>query len=160
MTKLEYTDPFINAAASQARMAEIEEPKLLSLSDINELTNSHDGDIYSDLYKDVYGSRPRYARFESIEEFDKDFEFLVNRLNEQNEREAIVQQENFSDFVARVDETMQIVQGCTRERAIEIIADAHGIGAEEFNFYGLEALEYKFNLKYGSIKAFVKENAQ
>ena len=130
---------------------------MLTLSDINTQTNSHDGDIYSDLYKDVYGSRPRYAQFESIEEFDKDFEFLVNRLNEQNEREAIEQQENFVSFVARVEETMQIVQNCTRERAIQIIADAHGISAEEFNFYGLEALEYKFNLKYGSIAKWVSE---
>ena len=130
---------------------------MLTLSDINTQTNSHDGDIYSDLYKDVYGSRPRYAQFESIEEFDKDFEFLVNRLNEQNEREAIEQQENFVGFVARVEETMQIVQNCTRERAIQIIADAHGISAEEFNFYGLEALEYKFNLKYGSIAKWVSE---
>ena len=130
---------------------------MLTLSDINVATKSHDGDIYSDLYKDVYGSRPRYAQFESIEEFDKDFEFLVNRLNEQNEREAIEQQENFVGFVARVEETMQIVQNCTRERAIQIIADAHGISAEEFNFYGLEALEYKFNLKYGSIANWVSE---
>ena len=130
---------------------------MLTLSDINAATKSHDGDIYSDLYKDVYGSRPRYAQFESIEEFDKDFEFLVNRLNEQNEREAIEQQENFVGFVARVEETMQIVQNCTRERAIQIIADAHGISAEEFNFYGLEALEYKFNLKYGSIAKWVSE---
>ena len=130
---------------------------MLTLRDINAATNSRDGDIYSDLYKDVYGSRPRYAQFESIEEFDKDFEFLVNRLNEQNEREAIEQQENFVGFVARVEETMQIVQNCTRERAIQIIADAHGISAEEFNFYGLEALEYKFNLKYGSIAKWVSE---
>ena len=131
--------------------------KMLTLSDINTLTNSHDGNIYSDLYKDVYGSRPRYAQFVSIEEFAEDFEFLVNRLNELVEREAIVQQENFADFVTRVEETMQIVQDCTRERAIEIIADAHGISAEEFDFYGLEALEYKFNLKYGSIAKWVSE---
>jgi hypothetical protein len=130
---------------------------MFTLSDINALTNSHDGDIYSDLYKDVYGSRPRYAQFDSIEEFNADFEYLVNRLNEQNAREAIEQQENFTGFVARVEETMQIVQNCTRERAIQIIADAHGIDAEEFNFYGLESLEYKFNLKFGSIAQWLSE---
>ena len=100
------------------------EINMLTLADINTVTNSKDGDIYSDLYKDVYGSRPRYAQFDSIEEFEEDFEFLVNRLNEQNEREAILQQENFADFVTFVEETMKTVQGCTRERAIEIIADA------------------------------------
>lgn len=130
---------------------------MLTLRDINAATNSRDGDIYSDLYKDVYGSRPRYAQFESVEEFDKDFEFLVNRLNEQNEREAIEQQENFAGFVAQVEETMQIVQGTTRERAIEIIADAHGIRPAEFEFYGLEILEHELNLKYGSIAKWVSE---
>lgn len=130
---------------------------MLTLSDINTATSSKDGDIYSDLYKDVYGSRPRYAQFESIEEFDADFEYLVNRLNEQNAREAIEQQENFSGFVVRVEETMQIVQNCTRERAILIIADAHGIDAAEFNFHGLESLEYKFGLKFGSIAQWLSE---
>ena len=130
---------------------------MLTLSDINVATKSHDGDIYSDLYKDVYGSRPRYAQFESIEEFDKDFEFLVNRLNEQNEREAIEQQENFVSFVARVEETMQIVQNCTRERAIQIIAEAEGISEQEFDFYGLEILEHELNLKYGSIIRWLSE---
>ena len=130
---------------------------MFTLSNINALTNSHDGDIYSDLYKDVYGSRPRYAQFESIEEFDKDFEFLVNRLNEQNEREAIEQQENFVGFAGRVEETMQIVQNCTRERAIQIIAEAEGISEQEFDFYGLEILEHELNLKYGSIIRWLSE---
>lgn len=130
---------------------------MLTLSDINKLTNSHDGDIYSDLYKDVYGSRPRYAQFESIEEFDKDYEYLVNRLNEQNALEEKQQARNFDDFVCRVDGIMQMVQGSTRERAVEIIADAEGISEDEFKFYGLECLEYKFDLKYGSIAKWLSE---
>ena len=130
---------------------------MLTLSDINRLTNSHDGDIYSDLYKDVYGSRPRYAKFASIEEFDEDYEYLVNRLNEQNAQEAVQQARNFDDFVCRVDGIMQMVQGSTRERAVEIIADAEGISEDEFKFYGLECLEYKFDLKYGSIATWLSE---
>ena len=130
---------------------------MLTLSDINKLTNSHDGDIYSDLYKDVYGSRPRYATFVSVEEFDEDYEYLVNRLNEQNAQEAEQQARNFDDFVCRVDGIMQMVQGSTRERAVEIIADAEGISEDEFKFYGLECLEYKFDLKYGSIAKWLSE---
>jgi hypothetical protein len=130
---------------------------MLTLSDINTLTNSKDGDIYSDLYKDVYGSRPRYAKFESVKEFDEDFEYLVNRLNEQNAQEAEQQARNFEDFVCRVDGIMQMVHGSTRERAVEIIADAEGISEDEFKFYGLEALEYKFDLKYGSIAQWLSE---
>lgn len=129
---------------------------MLTLSDINAVTNSHDGDIYSDLYKDVYGSRPRYAQFESIEDFDKDFEFLVNRLNEQNAQEKIEQEANMVEFQARVADTM-ILCNCDRERAIMIIADAEGIDEEEFNWYGLESLEYKFGLEFGSLKRWIAE---
>ena len=53
---------------------------MLTLSDINKVTNSHDGDLYSDLYKDVYGSRPRGHTFASLKQFDADFEFLINEL--------------------------------------------------------------------------------
>ena len=130
---------------------------MLTLADINRETNSKDGDIYSDLYKDVYGSRPRYAQFESVNEFDADFRRLVNRLNDQNKREAFQKARNFDDFVCRVDGIMQMVQGCTRERAVEIIAEAEGISKDEFSFYGLESLEYTFNLKYGSIAKWLSE---
>ena len=130
---------------------------MLTLRDINAATNSRDGDIYSDLYKDVYGSRPRYVQFGSIEEFNAEFEYLVNRLNEQNEEERVQHARNFTAFVERVQETMQIVQGTTRERAIEIIAEAEGIRDADFDFYGLEILEHELNLKYGSIARWLSE---
>ena len=130
---------------------------MLTLSDINALTNSKDGDIYSDLYKDVYGSRPRYAQFRDLEEFQDDYDFLCNKLDEQIEQQQVEQARNFDEFVARVEETMQIVEGATRERAIEIIADAEGISKDEFDFYGLERLEYLFDLKFGSIAKWVSE---
>lgn len=129
---------------------------MLTLSDINAVTKSHDGDIYSDLYKDVYGSRPRYAQFESIEEFDADFERLVKQLNVQETEEAAIQARNFTKFVARIDETMQLVQGTDRVRAIEIIADAEG-ELEDMQFYGYERLEWVFDLKFGSIKQWLSE---
>lgn len=130
---------------------------MLTLSDINAATNSHDGDIYSDLYKDVYGSRPRYARFESVQDFDRDFNRLSKMLDEQIKEDAKRQARNFEDFVCRVDGVQQMVLGATRERAIEIIADAEGISEGEFDFYGLEILEYKFDLKYGSIAKWLSE---
>ena len=130
---------------------------MLTLSDINATTNSNDGHIYSDLYKDVYGSRPRAsaAQFISLKEFDSEFEYLVKRLNEQNEEERIQQARNFANFVARVEETMKLVQGIDRARAIEIIADAEG-ELEDMQFYGYERLEWTFNLKFGSIKEWVQ----
>jgi hypothetical protein len=130
---------------------------MLTLSDINTVTNSKDGDIYSDLHKDVYGFRPRGAVFASTEEFDADYVRLVKRLNEQLNEEEIQQGRNFTKFAARVEETMQLVRGTNRERAIEIIADAEGVSKDEFDFYGLEILEYRFDLKYGSIAKWLSE---
>jgi hypothetical protein len=130
---------------------------MLTLSDINALTNSKDGDIYSDLYKDVYGSRPRYAQFRDLEEFQDDYDFLCNKLDEQIVQEAADQAANFLKFTARVAATMYLVENATRERAIEIIADAEGIRKEQFEFYGLEILENELNLKYGSIARWLSE---
>ena len=39
---------------------------MLTLRDIDTLTKSHDGSIYSDLYKEVYGCRP-YNRISLVE---------------------------------------------------------------------------------------------
>jgi hypothetical protein len=128
---------------------------MLNLSDINAATKSHDGDIYSDLYKDVHGFRPRYVQFASIEEFDADFERLVKQLNVQEAEEAEIKARNFTKFVARIDETMQLVQGTDRVRAIEIIADADG-ELEDMQFYGYERLEWSYDLKYGSIKQWLE----
>jgi hypothetical protein len=130
---------------------------MLTLRDINDATNSKDGSMYSDLYKDVYGCRPYNPTFESIEDFDTDYEALSHMLDKQIESEAEYQQIYFDKFVARVEETMQIVQGITRERAIEIIAEAEGIRSAEFEFYGLEILEHELNLKFGSIARWLSE---
>jgi len=123
---------------------------MLTLSDINRVTNSHHGDIYSDLYKDVYGSRPRYAEFVSVEEFDKDFEFLSQKLSDQLNEDRIRQATNLDKFFDRVLETMELCN-CDQVRAIEIIADAEG-ELEDLKFYGYERLEWCFDLRFGSIK--------
>ena len=145
-----YIDPFITRTTTAS-----EEKPMLTLSDINTLTNSKDGDIYSDLYKDVYGSRPRGVVFASTEEFDADFERLVKQLDIQETEEAEIQARNFTKFVARIDETMQLVQGTDRVRAIEMIADADG-ELEDMKFYGYERLEWSYDLKYGSIKQWLQ----
>lgn len=123
---------------------------MLTLSDINAATNSRNGNIYSDLYKDVYGSRPRYAEFASIEEFDTDFEALVNMLNHKDAEETVRQDANMVKFAQRVLDTMDLCN-CDQRRAVEIIADAEG-ELDFYKFYGTERLEYSFDLKYGSIK--------
>jgi len=123
---------------------------MLTLSDINANTNSRDGDIFSDLHKDVYGFRPRGVTFDSLEDFDAEFERLVVRLNEQEDEDQIRQTANMEKFAQRVMETMELCN-CDQRRAVEIIADAEG-ELEDYKFYGPERLEYSFDLKYGSIK--------
>lgn len=130
---------------------------MMTLADINAATNSRDGDIYSDLHKDVYGMRPRGTAFESVEAFDADFKYLCEKLDKQIAKEAIDQQNNFWEFVCCVDDMQKVMNGCSRERAIELIAEGEGIRKEQFDFYGLEILENRLNLKYGSIAKWLSE---
>jgi hypothetical protein len=123
---------------------------MLTLSDINTATNSRDGDIFSDLHKDVYGFRPRGLTFDSTEDFDAEFERLVGRLSEQLDEDTVRQSANLNKFFERVLETMELCN-CDQYRAIEIIADAEG-ELDAFQFYGYERLEWVFDLKFGSIK--------
>ena len=132
---------------------------MLTLSDINRLTNSHDGDIYSDLYKDVYGSRPRNKTFESIEAFDDDMKYLSIQLDQEIIRERQEQEARWGDFLYRIETIKQLVSNCTTQRAIEIIAEGEEVTADELRFYGWEKLEFELGLKYGSIKAFLAEVA-
>lgn len=129
---------------------------MLTLRDIDTLTKSHDGSVYSDLHKDVYGFRPRHAQFASMEEFDTDFEALVNMLNKQMDEEAKQQVITRERFEQRVKDTMALVQGVDRVRAIEIIADADG-ELEDMKFYGYERLEYCYDLGFGYIKTTMQE---
>lgn len=124
---------------------------MITLSDINTLTNSKDGDIFSDLHKDVYGFRPRYLRFDSLEAFDRRYTELCAELSMQMDEDAVRQSANLDMFFERVIRTMELCN-CDQVRAIEIIADAEG-ELEDFKFYGYERLEWVFDLKFGSIKA-------
>ena len=130
---------------------------MLTLRDIDAATGSKDACIYSDLYKEVYGCRPYNPTFESVEAFDADFEYLSLKLDKQIAYEQDRQEKAFMQFTARVAATMYLVADSTRERAIEIIAEAEGISAKEFDFYGLEILENELNLKYGSIAKWLSE---
>ena len=127
---------------------------MLTLSDINTGTNSYDGSTYSDLYKDVYGCRPRDVMFTSIEEFDQNYKYLVGELNIQNKKERDRQAQNWVTFMGRLLEIRKIVYNCTWIHAIEILADAED-ELEDMQYYGYERLEWHFDLKFGSIKQFL-----
>lgn len=124
---------------------------MLTLSDINAATNSKDGDIFSDLHKDVYGFRPRHVYFDSVEDFDRRYTELCAELSMQIDEDRVRQAANLDKFFERVLRTMELCN-CDQRRAIEIIADAED-ELEAFKWYGYERLEWCFDLKFGSIKA-------
>lgn len=128
---------------------------MLTLSQINEVTNSKDGDIYSDLYKDVYGCRPRYAQFASVEEFDEDYNRLAKLLSEKIDEDSIRQAANLEKFKVRVAETM-LLCNCDKVRAVEIIAEAED-EVDGYECYGAERLEWCFDLKFGALKEWLAE---
>lgn len=131
---------------------------MLTLNDIDTATNSHDGAVYSDLFKDVHGFRPRDVQFESIEAFDREFALLVQQLNEQQAEEEVNRLRNINAFYNRVLETVELCS-CTPARALSVIADAEG-ELEEFVHYGNERLEWLFDLGYGSIDKLFAEKFQ
>lgn len=133
---------------------------MLTLSDINAVTNSRDGDIYSDLHKDVYGFRPRGVTFASTEEFDADFDHLSQKLDKQIEEENALQEIKFKQFTDRVSSMMWMENVSSREGAIGIIAYKEDISQEEFDLYGLELLEYHLGLKFGSIAKWLSEEVE
>ena len=128
---------------------------MLTLRDIDAVTEYSDGSGYSDLFKEVYGFRPRGVTFATIEEFNKDYEYISEQAALKDQEEKIRQERNWIKFVARVEATMELVSGIDRTRAIEIIADAEG-ELQSMKWYGYESLEYHFNLKFGSIKKWLE----
>lgn len=109
-------------------------------------------DAYYELHKDVYGFRPRDFRQMSNEELKKEVEWLSEENARQIEEQKIQQSKNVETFEQRVKDTMELIAGIDRKRAIEIIADAEG-ELEDFQWYGYERLEWTFNLPYGYLKS-------
>lgn len=61
-----------------------------------------DGDVYSDLYKDVYGNRPRGFEWADVAEFNADFDRLVKELKRSQESEAAAAAEALVEYDARI----------------------------------------------------------
>ncbi len=114
---------------------------MLTCNEIDALTDSHDGSIYSDLYKDVYGFRPRGVTFESVEKFQRSWDYLVEQLEANQAAERVAQAENVKAFEARIVETISLGAG-DRETAIRWILDAEETDDREH-------LEWKLNIPYG-----------
>ena len=120
---------------------------MLSLAQINN-SNAY---MFSDLYKDVYGFRPREVYFQSEEAFTQQFNNMCIQLDQQLQNEKADQEQNWNTFLDQIDELADIMVNSSDEDIVRIIADAEGVDLA----YGWEALEYHFNIKYGSIKQFL-----
>ena len=113
---------------------------------------TYDENIFSDLYKDTYGFRPRGHEFYDAAPARKQqvWDRLVAELaeqiiiNEEIQRDAIVA---FEIEIARM-----IAAGAdTRARALNWLADAEGIDWASYLFHG--EVEYHFNLPEGYVAA-------
>lgn len=95
-------------------------------------------ELFSDLYKDVNGVRPRFV--------PENLEAEIERLHKQLEiilvEERRAEEKAVVDFELRVEEIIKTGAG-NRERAIQWLMQANRYGHDE------EALEHQFRLPYG-----------
>lgn len=94
---------------------------------------------YSDLYKDVYGFRPRgSAIWDNYEALGQEIEYLYGELERVVEREKAEQVIAVAAFEQRVSETIATGAG-SREDAIRWIAQGVGYADPDFicHEYGL-----------------------
>lgn len=131
---------------------------MLTLSDINAQTNSCDGDLYSDLFKDHYGFRPRDVLFRTIEEFDEDLNWLSEQVSKQIEQEKIDQANAFENFKKQVADYLEILPLASKEDVVRLIALENGVTEEDIKFYKWGYAEYCLNIPYGSIEEFLGAN--
>ena len=100
--------------------------------------------IYSDFYKDVYGSRPRGINTDNwtLEEFDREFERLAILLGEKSMREAEMEREAIIKFEANV--ASLITETSTREKVVAWLMDAQEVNGDTEYFCFLNGLPYGY----------------
>jgi len=116
------------------------------------MTKFFDPAIWSDLYKDAYGTRPRFSlRDKTPQELDMlwhetclalENTIRVNRDNEAHARVA---------FYDRLDGMVQNFN-LTRKTALRWMLQADGVQPEEIEMYGYEAACYEYGLSYSMAK--------
>ena len=130
---------------------------MLTLNDIDGMfPETHDGSVYSDLYKACYGNRPRYVTFENLEDFQQDFDHLANEvLPHVMEREEQAKKDAIIKFEKLVELHKSLVVNATYADIIRHIADANGNDFKMTLAYDYNDLEYDFGLPFGYIKAHI-----
>jgi hypothetical protein len=120
------------------------ETKMLSWNEMSPLEQAQCQ--FWDMYKDAYGCRPRGIDTTgwSLAEFDREFEFLANLIQQNFEQEQADQKVAVAEFEAKVE---TLVNGTTsREKAIAWLMDS--VEAQGDPEYAC----YLFGLPYGYLK--------
>lgn len=102
--------------------------------------------IYSDMYKDVHGFRPRGYTTMSESELEKALDSLSAELESVIDEEQADQQRAVAKFEASVEST--IASGATdRKTAIKWLLEADGLEAD--SSFDREHYEFRRGLPYG-----------
>jgi hypothetical protein len=120
------------------------ETKMLSWNEMSPLEQAQCQ--YWDMYKDAYGCRPRGIDTTgwTLAEFDREFEFLANLIQQNFEQEQADQKVAVAEFETKVE---TLVNGTTsREKAIAWLMDS--VEAQGDPEYAC----YLFGLPYGYLK--------
>jgi hypothetical protein len=120
------------------------ETKMLSWNEMSPLEQAQCQ--FWDMYKDAYGVRPRGIDTTdwSLADFDREFEFLANLIQQNYEQEQADQKVAIAEFEAKV---ATLVNGTTnRETAIAWLMDS--VEAQGDPEYAC----YLFGLPYGYLK--------
>jgi len=126
---------------------------------------------FSDFYKDTYGFRPRGAAWEyyealSVEEFNKDIEYMISKMEGDTLAEAQAQEEAVQTFKQTVQKTIELGAG-DEETALRWMTQSqtfyHGQDVEHyvweqgilFTDYGRELVDKLCNI----VEYFQEEEA-
>jgi hypothetical protein len=112
--------------------------KSCELTDLDQLAA-----IYSDVYKDATGMRPRHNTSGwTNEDFNREIEFYSKMAAEKAEHEAAAEAANVVELEATIERLIK-TGAANRETAIRWIADAEGVNGD------MQYLCYQLGLPYG-----------
>ena len=106
-----------------------------------------DPQIFSDLYKDAYGFRPRFSLDDySYEELDELWDETLEAQQEEMKREEELQERNFKIFKNRLDKMMS-QHNISKATALRWMIDADMI-EEDIELYGYCAACFQWGLSF------------
>lgn len=109
---------------------------------------TYDEDLFSDLFKDANGFRPRSHRFYDASPAEKQviWDGLLEDLEAENIRYEEERKRNVADFEKLVEQNIQM-GASDRKTAIQWLVDAEGD-----DFYDEGYFHYCYGLPYGYVK--------